>query len=244
MKGIAMAEPEQLSSNWMVIGGAGFFGIHMCAFLAKCGYRVISYDIASFPPHERPEGVEEVVGDIRDTGKLRESLHGVQYVIHAAAALTLSNPAEIEAVNAEGTRLVLTCCADVGVKRLVYIGTTAAYGMPRYHPICEDAPLDPMGPYGTAKAKGEQYCLRTENLETVLIRPKSFIGPGRLGIFQILFDWIESGKRIYVLGDGNNRFQLLEVEDLCEAVHKAMLRGRNREIYNLGAAQFGTVNED
>ena len=91
MKGIVMAEPEQLSSNWMVIGGAGFFGIHMCAFLAKCGYREISYDIASFPAHERPEGVEEVVGDIRDTGKLRESLHGVQYVIHAAGALTVGH---------------------------------------------------------------------------------------------------------------------------------------------------------
>jgi nucleoside-diphosphate-sugar epimerase len=229
--------------RWLVTGGAGFFGVHMCRGLAERGHEVTSYDIAPFPD-ERILGVRVVEGDIRDKERLARELLGVDFVVHAAAALALASPQEIDAVNAEGTRVVLEACAHAGVGRLVYIGTTAVYGMPRFHPISEDAPLDPMGAYGIAKAKAERYCVDAVAVETVRIRPKSFVGTGRLGIFQILFDWIESGKRIPVLGDGTNRFQLMEVRDLVEAACLAALRGRDREVYNIGASEFGTVNED
>lgn len=230
--------------TWLVTGGAGFLGLHLCRHLARKGQRVRSYDIAAMPEEEKPEGVEELVGDIRDRASLRRALAGVEVVVHCAAALALAPPDEIRAVNAEGTRLVLEEAAAAGVRRLVYVGSTAVYGMPKEHPIYETAALDPMGDYGLAKAQAERYCLEARGVETVLIRPKSFIGTGRLGIFQILFDWIESGRRIYVLGDGNNRFQLLAVEDLCEALFLAALKGEDKQVYNIGAAQFGTVNED
>jgi nucleoside-diphosphate-sugar epimerase len=229
--------------RWLVTGGAGFFGIHMCRGLVERGHEVTSYDIADFPDNEKIEGVRVVSGDIRDEEGLERQLAGVDFVIHAAAALALVSPEAINAVNAEGTRSVLEACARAGVKRLVHIGTTAVYGMPRFHPIGEDAPLDPMGPYGVAKARAERYCIDA-TVETVRIRPKSFIGSGRLGIFQILFDWIESGKKIPVLGDGTNRFQLMEVRDLVAAAYLAALRGRDKEVYNVGASDFGTVNED
>lgn len=144
----------------------------------------------------------------------------------------------------EGTRLVLEAAASACVKRFVYIGSTAIYGMPKVHPLYETSALDPMGPYGIAKAQAERYCAAAEGIETVRLRPKSFIGTGRLGIFQVLFDWIELGKRIPVLGDGNNRFQLLEVRDLVEAAYLAALKGGDKEVYNIGASEFGTVNED
>jgi nucleoside-diphosphate-sugar epimerase len=187
--------------------------------------------------------VKTIKGDIRDATLLGTALNGIDYVVHAAAALALETPDQIHSINAEGTRVVLQAAAQAGVKRLVYVGTTAVYGMPRFHPIGEEAPLDPMGAYGIAKAAAEQYCVDA-GIETVRIRPKSFIGTGRLGIFQVLFDWIASGKRIPVLGDGTNRFQLMEVRDLVEAIYLAALRGNTREVYNVGAADFGTVNED
>jgi nucleoside-diphosphate-sugar epimerase len=230
--------------RWLVTGGSGFFGVHMCRGLRQRGQSVVSYDIVDFPREEEVHGVETVIGDIRDREKLTKHLAGVDYVVHAAAELALADPAEIDSVNAEGTRLVLEAAAQAGVKRVVYIGTTAVYGMPKFHPIYEDAPLDPMGPYGIAKAKAERYCAAAQGVETVRIRPKSFIGTGRLGIFQVLFDWIESGKRIPVLGSGNNRFQLMEVRDLVDAAYLAALHGRDKEVYNIGAAEFGTVNED
>ncbi|HUN58480.1 MAG TPA: NAD-dependent epimerase/dehydratase family protein [Candidatus Binataceae bacterium] len=230
--------------RWLVTGGAGFLGVHLCRGLVEREQDVVAYDVAEFPREEKVEGIQFVHGDIRDADALKRELSGVDFVVHAAAALALASSNEIDQVNAEGTRIVLAACAQAGVKRVVYIGTTAVYGMPRYHPIFEDAPLNPMGQYGIAKAKAEAYCEAASGIQTVRLRPKSFIGTGRLGIFQILFDWIESGKKIPVLGDGNNRFQLMDVRDLVEAIYLATQFGRDKEVYNIGAGTFGTVNQD
>lgn len=231
-------------SIWLVTGGAGFLGCHVCNYLAKRGQKVISYDIARVPEDEKPDGLVEVTADIRDERKLQKALEGVGYVVHCAAALSLAKPDEINSVNAEGAKKVLDNSVKAGVKRFIYIGTTAVYGMPKYHPIFEDAPLDPMGHYGIAKAKAEQYIQQSSGIEWIILRPKTFIGTGRLGIFQILFDWIESGRNIPVLGNGENRFQLFSVEDLVEAIYIAMLKATPYEIFNLGAKEFGTVNSD
>lgn len=233
-----------MKSTWLVTGGAGFFGIHMCRNLVEHGQEVRSIDRQTIPLSENLPQVTEIQGDILDPAKLDEALKGVDYIIHCAAELSLAPPAAINAVNAEGTRIVLEHGARAGVKRLVFVGSTAIYGMPKTHPIYEDAVLDPMGDYGIAKFKAENYCKAAQGIETVRIRPKSFIGTGRLGIFGILFDWIECGKRIYVLGDGNNRFQLMEVRDLAEGCYLAALKGKDKEVYNLGAMTFGTVNDD
>lgn len=230
--------------RWLVTGGAGFLGVHLSRGLVDREQDVVAFDVAEFPIEEKLEGIRCVRGDIRDTAALRRELSGVDFVVHAAAALALAPPEEIHQVNAEGTRIVLAACARAGVKRVVYIGTTAVYGMPKDHAAFEDAPLNPMGHYGIAKAKAESYCTAATGIETVRIRPKSFIGTGRLGIFQILFDWIELGKKIPVLGDGNNRFQLMDVRDLVEAIYLAAIVGSDKEVYNVGAGTFGTVNED
>ena len=235
---------EEGSAKWLVTGGAGFLGVHLCRGLIERGQQITAFDRADFPDDERVDGVNVIKGDVRDAEQLAKSFKGIDYVVHAAAALALESPDEIRSINAEGTRVVLAAAARAGVRRVVYVGTTAVYGMPRFHPIAEDAPLDPMGDYGIAKAAAERYCVDAQGVETVRIRPKSFIGTGRLGIFQLLFEWIEAGKRIPVLGDGRNRFQLMEVRDLVEAIYLAALRGRDCEVYNIGAASFGTVNED
>lgn len=188
-------ESTKEKPQFLVTGGTGFLGIHLCKHLKSKGYRVKVYDIAEFPESEDASGIEVIKGDVRDKKKLAEHLKGVDYVIHTAAALALASAEEIDSVNAEGTKLVIQACIEAKVRRMAYVGTTAVYGMPKYHPIFENAPLNPMGPYGIAKGKAEQLCIdNAENLEIVRIRPKSFIGTGRLGIFQILFDWIESGE--------------------------------------------------
>jgi nucleoside-diphosphate-sugar epimerase len=86
--------------------------------------------------------------------------------------------------------------------------------------------------------------VRGSSLETVIIRPKTFIGPERLGVFEILFDWIREGRRIPVLGSGNNRYQLLAVEDLVDAILRASQADVAGEVFNVGATDFGTVRTD
>ena len=230
------------NSNWLITGGAGFLGLHICNNLAKKKQKVISYDIAKMPECEKPEGLIEIVADIRDKQILKKALRNVDYVVHSAAALALAKPEVIDSINAEGTKTVLDACIEAGVKRFVYISSTAVYGMPKYHPILEDTALDPMGHYGIAKAKAEKFIQEATGIEWIIIRPKSFIGTGRLGIFQLLFDWIESGRKIPVFGNGDNKFQLLSVEDLTEAIYISTLKAPSNEVYNLGAKIFGTVN--
>ena len=133
-----------------------------------------------------------------------------------------------------------------GVGRAIFISSTAVYGVPRVHPIWEDAPLVPVGVYGRSKIEAEAICgeFGRRGLEVVIIRPKTFVGPERLGVFEILFDWIRDGRRIYTIGPGANRYQLLAVEDLVDAIVRAAERPVAGRTFNVGAKEFGTVKED
>jgi nucleoside-diphosphate-sugar epimerase len=125
----------------------------------------------------------------------------------------------------------------------LFISSTAVYGVPDVHPIHEDHPLHGVGHYGESKIEAERVC-RELARESVVIRPKTFVGPERLGVFEILFDWVREGRRIYVLGDGSNRYQLLAVEDLVDAILRAADADVAGETLNVGAKSFGTVRSD
>jgi nucleoside-diphosphate-sugar epimerase len=147
-------------------------------------------------------------------------------------------------VNVGGTENVLRAADDAGVRRVVFISSTAVYGVPEKHPIEEDDPLVGVGSYGESKIDAEGLC-RVAAVETTIVRPKTFIGAERLGVFEILFDWIREGRRIYTLGKGHNRYQLLAVEDLVDAIVRAGEEpAAARETFNIGATEFGTVRSD
>ncbi len=237
-----MEEKDQI--KWLVTGGSGFFGIHMCQYLAENGFEVISYDRETFPESEKKPGIHFIKGDLHDHETLEKALEGVTYVIHAAAELALADPEKIINTNGKAALDLLEICSKCGVKKLVFTSSCAVYGTPDTHPIYEDSPIDPMGVYGKAKRIAEDILLNFKDVETVIIRPKSFIGTGRLGIFQLFFEWVEEGRKIPIFGNGENRFQLLEVTDLAHACYLAAVKGKDKEIYNIGATDFGTVNHD
>jgi nucleoside-diphosphate-sugar epimerase len=134
------------------------------------------------------------------------------------------------------------------VPRTVFVSSTAVYGVPEKHPMEEDDPLVGVGPYGESKIAAERVCteFRAGGYCVPVLRPKTFLGTGRLGVFQILYDWVRAGKRIPVLGSGRNRYQLLEVDDLCAALWLAATAppALANATFNVGAARFGTVAED
>jgi nucleoside-diphosphate-sugar epimerase len=230
--------------KFLVTGGAGFFGIHMCKHIANAGHDVISFDRDDFPTSELVSGIYCVKGDISDLVNIEKNLIGVDYVIHAAAELALADPKKIKFINGELTYRILQLCHKHSIKKFIYISSCAVYGSPRYHPIFENYPLDPMGIYGQAKLISENYISNFNDLSTVVIRPKSFIGEGRLGIFQLFFEWIDEGRKIPIFGNGKNLFQLLEVTDLVDACYKSCFTPHHKIIYNVGATDFGTVNDD
>ncbi len=232
---------------WAITGGAGFLGLHLSRQLLTDGHEVRSLDVAPLDDAELERSVTELCGDIRDVARLRELCAGADVVVHAAAALPIQATREsIRSVNVAGTENVVLAAREAGVRRLILVSSTAVYGVPEKHPIEEDDPLVGVGHYGESKIDAERL-VRVANgggLETVIIRPKTFIGAERLGVFEILFDWIREGRRIYVLGSGENRYQLLAVEDLVDAIVRAGAADVAGETLNVGATRFGTVRDD
>src|SRR5438067_7005162 len=226
-------------------GGAGFLGLHLSRRLLADGHQVRTLDVVPLDDTELEASVEELRGDVRDAESVRTLVDGADVVVHAAAALPIqASRASIRSVNVGGTENVLRAADDAGVRRVVFISSTAVYGVPEKHPIEEEDPLVGAGSYGESKIDAEGLC-RVAAVETTIIRPKTFVGPERLGVFEILFDWIREGRRIYVLGTGHNRYQLLAVEDLVDAVVRAATASEAaRETFNVGATEFGTVRED
>jgi len=233
-----------------ITGGAGFLGYHLCKRLSDKFDEIIIIDIEKINAHEYPANVKYFNVNILDKhtiDKLFEK-EKPEFVIHAAAALPLYKKETIFNVNVNGTRNILENSLKSKVKRFVFISSTAVYGVPDKHPLYEDDSLIGVGPYGTSKIKGEKLCeaYRKKGLCVSIIRPKTFIGTGRLGVFQILYDWVENGKRIPIIGNGKNRYQLLEVEDLVDAIY-LMLTKKEDEIntvFNVGAKKFNVVYKD
>jgi nucleoside-diphosphate-sugar epimerase len=230
---------------WSISGGAGFLGLHLARRLLADGHDVRTLDVVPLDDAELERLVDERRGDIRDRESVRELVDGADVVVHAAAALPIRASREaIRSVNVGGTENVLRAADDAGVRRVVFISSTAVYGVPEKHPIEEDDPLVGVGWYGESKIDAEGLC-RVAAVETTIVRPKTFIGPERLGVFEILFDWIREGRRIYTLGKGDNRYQLLAVEDLVDAIVRAGNEPKAaRETFNVGATEFGTVRSD
>jgi nucleoside-diphosphate-sugar epimerase len=230
---------------WAISGGAGFLGLHLARRLLADGHDVRTLDVVPLDDAELERSVHELRGDVRDRDRVRELVAGADVVVHAAAALPIQASREsIRSVNVAGTENVLLAARDADVRRVVFISSTAVYGVPEKHPIEEDDPLVGVGWYGESKIDAEGLC-RVAAVETTIVRPKTFIGPERLGVFEILFDWIREGRRIYILGKGHNRYQLLAVEDLVDAiVRAATVPEAAGETFNVGATEFGTVRSD
>lgn len=231
----------------LITGGAGFLGCHLSRLFLKQGMKVLQYDLAPLDAKDLIGKVTYIHGDIRDKETLINALKNVDYVVHAAAALPIQLKKDlIFSVNIDGTKNVLECCLLQKVKRLVFISSTAVYGIPRTLPEPETAPIDPIGFYGESKVKGENLCLEFDKkgLEVNIIRPKTFLGTERLGVFQLWFEAIYTGKPVFILGNGNNKYQLLAVTDVIEAIKDALETKIHGEIFNIGAEKFGTWRED
>lgn len=234
-------------THYLITGGAGFLGINLARYLLARGHQVTSLDIADFSYPER-SAITEIKGDIRDRATVDRAMQGVQVVVHTAAALPLYTPEDIRSTDIDGTRNVIESAYEHGVERFIHISSTAVYGIPDHHPLYEDDKLDGVGPYGEAKIAAEEVCLayREKGMCVPIIRPKSFVGPERLGVFALFYDWAKDGKNFPVLGSGNNRYQLLDVEDLCDAIYLCATLDADKvnDTFNIGAKAFTTFRED
>ena len=201
-----------------------------------------------FFDYPEKDNIRFIRGDIRNPSAVEIAMRGQDIVVHSAAALPLYSKKDIYSIDVKGTRILLESAYHHNIKRFIHVSSTAVYGIPIKHPILESDPLRGVGHYGIAKIRAEKVCLeyREKGMCIPIIRPKSFIGPERLGVFALLYDWAYDKKNFPLLGKGNNKYQLLDVEDLCESIYLCIKKNKKivNDTYNIGAGTFSTIKKD
>src|SRR3989344_586704 len=238
-----------IMNSVLITGGTGFLGVYLARYFLKQKFKVTLLDIAPLMTKDIKNKVEVANVDITNKKLVNDFFKKskIDFIVHAAAALPIHHERKyIFDVNVNGTKNILNASLKNKVKRMVFISTTAMYGVPKHLPEKEIDPIDPIGNYGESKAEAEKLCFKYQGkgLSVNIIRPKSFLGPERLGVFTIWFEAIFNNKPVFILGNGNNLYQLLAVEDVCQAVGKTLTSNISGEIFNIGAEKFGTWRQD
>lgn len=229
----------------LITGGSGFIGARLAARLRARGEGVRVLDLVDDPA--RPAGIEFVHGSVTDADAVARAMRGVEVVHHNAALVAQSAAgADYYRVNEGGSRLIAEAAARANVRMVLHLSTTAVYGLPPQGAITAATEPRPIEDYGRSKLAGEramQAICESAGIPVVTIRPRVTLGAGRLGIFAILFDWIRASRRVYVIGNGNQRQQFIHVDDLVDFHLHALDRGL-AGTWNLGTDRFGSLRDD
>jgi nucleoside-diphosphate-sugar epimerase len=226
----------------LVTGGSGFVGGHIVEQLLERGEKVRVFD--KHPPEVGADEVEFVEGDIRNESDVRTAIDGVDVVYHNIALVPIIKAGEkFREVNVGGTRTAVEVSAAEEVERFVHMGSSSVYALDKL-PITESSLLRPKGPYSESKLKSDEIVLQANGIDTTVIRPRTVVDKRRAGIFQILFDWLSRGKRVYLVGCGDNLFQMTSGRDVARAaIISAKSKKAIGEIYNVGTDEFGTMQK-
>jgi len=231
-----------VSGRVLVTGGSGYFGSVLVDQARDRGDQVRIFDLA--PPASR-DGVEFVAGDVRDRDALRAACEGVDVVFHNVAQVPLAKDRGLfHSVNVVGTANLLVAARDAGVTKVVHTSSSAVFGIPAANPVREDSPRRPLEDYGRAKLEAELLCEEAvaAGQDVTIIRPRTIMGHGRLGIMAVLFEFVADGAPVFLLGSGANRYQFVHADDLADACLRAGTRP-GPSVYDIGAAEFGTMRE-
>ena len=230
-------------TTYLVTGGSGYFGSLLVRRLLRSGHQVRVLDLNDAA--DRPADVEFVQGDVRDMAVVRGAVAGIDVVMNNVAQVPLARDLDLlRSVNVDGTVNLLSASAAAGVAKVVHTSSSAVFGVPSSNPVMPTTVPAPMEAYGHAKLAAEWACLAAarDGLDVSIVRPRTILGHGRLGIFGILFDWIADGYDPIVLGDGTNRYQFVHSDDLAEACVRAAAT-EGPDIFNVGTDRFGTMRE-
>jgi nucleoside-diphosphate-sugar epimerase len=229
----------------LITGGSGFIGNLVARRLRERGEQVRVLDVWADP--SRPADIEYVECSVLDRAGVARAMQGIDVVHHNAALVAQTDAGrQYWQVNVEGSRIVVEAAARAGVQAVIHTSSTSVYGIPDDQPITSATPTRPVEPYGRSKLAGErvveEVCHR-DGIPLITIRPRATLGAGRLGIFQILFQWIQENRSVYVIGNGEIRFQFVHAHDLMDFYMLALDAGRSGT-YNVGTDRFGTLRGD
>jgi nucleoside-diphosphate-sugar epimerase len=214
----------------LVTDGAGFLGAQLCRFLLAQGFAVRSLD-----------------GDIRDPLVVAAAMRGVGYVVHGAEADRSQPDDVIYSTGVTGTLNVLQAAARNRVDRVVFLSSSAVYGTHEHHLMHEGDELRGKGPYAESRIEAEALCqgARLSGMCVPILRCADIVGPGAVGLYGQLFESAAAGRHFPIPGPGWRTCQVLDLEDVCDAVYQCLVirAGLVNDTFNLAARDFSTVRD-
>lgn len=229
----------------LITGGAGFFGGVLKSRLLDDGFDCVSVDLQ--PDEDSHPNLLSVRGDIRD-GALLDRLfseHRFDAVFHCAAILAhaVKDEGELWSSNVEGTRSVAMAMAAHNVPRVVFVSSNCLFAKSFGRPVTEDDEPSPIEVYGRSKWEGEKVLATfSDSFDTVSLRTPTIVDSGRLGLLAILFEFIREGRRAWVVGKGDNRYQFVYAADLADACVRG-LDAPGAAVYNVGSDDVKSLRE-
>ena len=246
--------------HYLVTGGAGFIGSHLCEELVRRGERVRVVDSLITGKRQNlahlPQ-VEFIEGDLADIDVARRAAHGIEYVLHQAAIpsvpRSVDDPLTSNRANIDASVNILVAARDANVKRLVYAGSSSAYGNSEVLPKVETMPTAPLSPYALQKLVAEQYCQMFTTLygfDTVTIRYFNVFGPRQdpsspySGVISLFISALCDGRRPTIHGDGEQTRDFTYVANVVDGVLRAChAPGASGEVINVATAGRISLNQ-
>jgi nucleoside-diphosphate-sugar epimerase len=247
-------------ASYLVTGGAGFIGSHLAEELVRRGQRVRVVDslitgkrqnLAHIP------GVEFIEGDLADLAVAKRAVEGIDFVLHQAAIpsvpRSVQDPITSNTANIDASLNVLVAARDARVKRVVYAGSSSAYGDARRLPKVETMPTAPLSPYALQKLVAEQYCqmfTRLYGLETVTIRYFNVFGPRQdpsspySGVISLFISALCERRAPTIYGDGGHTRDFTYVANVVDGVLRACeATGASGEVINVATGGRISLNQ-
>lgn len=234
-----------MSGVVLVTGGGGFLGRHLVERLVAGGFAVRVLDRSPEPAWAAPLGVAYHRGDVVDSEAVLAAVAGASAVVHAAFCPPDRPTADLRAANVVGTRAVIDAVLAAGRPRLVLVSSTIVDRAIRPHPVLREAPLSRLAAYRDTRVAAEDEATRAADagLSVAVARPKTFLGPGGVGSFALLFGLVRGGRAVPMLGPGDHSYQLCDVRDLATGLTLLVASGAEG-CFGFGATRYGTVSED
>ena len=246
-------------ANYLVTGGAGFIGSHLVEELVRRGERVRVVDSLITGKRQNlahVPSVEFIEGDLADLAVAQRAVTGIDYVLHQAAIpsvpRSVEDPITSNRANIDASLNVLVAARDAGVKRLVYAGSSSAYGNTPTLPKVETMPTAPLSPYALQKLVAEQYCrmfTALYGLETVTIRYFNVFGPRQdpsspySGVISLFISALCDGRQPTIFGDGEHTRDFTYVANVVDGVLRACTaEGASGEVINVATADRISLN--
>ena len=247
-------------STYLVTGGAGFIGSHLAEELARRGHTVRVADSLITGKRSNLDHVPAVdfhEGDLAELDFARAVVKGCDYVLHEAAIpsvpRSVKDPVTSNRANVDATLNVLVAAREAGVKRVVFAGSSSAYGDTPTLPKREDMPSNPLSPYALQKVVGEQYLqmfTRLYGLETVSTRYFNVFGPRQdpsspySGVISLFIRALLDGQRPTIYGDGGQTRDFTYVANVVDGVLRAChANGASGEVINVATGGRISLNE-